>query len=176
MREDISHLFAQLYGEDTVTPIARKARHLNLLDTREFPRLAVDLGITQPAEALMFDGRLLRIFVGRRSYFRWDDLLALMPDWSREVYAYLGTSKAGQMTVDLRDDLVDQPHTITIERLDDVSAIEVNMRDQAGHLVVVERHHGRIGKVMEADPDTIERAADNTAHTYGATYVPAVTR
>ncbi|MFI6819217.1 MerR family transcriptional regulator [Nonomuraea sp. NPDC050328] len=82
-----------------------------------------------------------------------------------------------QTTVKQRADLADQSHTITVEVLDWDSAREAHMPEHALERVVVERSHGRCGKIMSPEPAlyecTIEQIAAAIAHTYGATYVPA---
>lgn len=98
----------------------------------------------------------------------------LAPD-APQVYAEM--LKAVEQVDELPDhrpDLAEMPHTITIERLDARTAREVNMSERAGLLVLVERHNGRVGKIMRITwQDMAETAAKNTAHVYGATYVPA---
>jgi hypothetical protein len=79
---------------------------------------------------------------------------------------------------DQRDDLADQPHTITVEFLDEASAREVYMPHAAGQRVIVERHNGLLGRIMSPESEllpqvTIEQVAEDTARTYGATCVPA---
>lgn len=82
-----------------------------------------------------------------------------------------------------RDDLADQPHTITVEHITDNLRTYGELPADAKQ-VILERHHGRIAKWCGTDQDlpdpawtnepiTIEQAARNLAHTYGATYVPA---
>lgn len=97
----------------------------------------------------------------------------LAPD-APQVYAEM--LKAVEQVDELPDhrpDLAEMPHTITIERLDARTAREVNMSERAGLLVLVERHNGRVGKIMRITwQDMAETAAKNTAHVYGATYVP----
>lgn len=98
----------------------------------------------------------------------------LAPD-APQVYAEM--LKAVEQVDELPDhrpDLAEMPHTITIERLDARTARDVNMSERAGLLVLVERHNGRAGKIMRITwQDMAETAAKNTAHVYGATYVPA---
>jgi hypothetical protein len=75
-------------------------------------------------------------------------------------------------------------HTITVERVDTETArawmgVVSDWRTLIGRRAVVERQDGRLGKVCAiagADgvrDDEIELAAQSTAQTYGARYVPA---
>ncbi|MEV0592453.1 WhiB family transcriptional regulator [Nonomuraea cavernae] len=89
------------------------------------------------------------------------------------VWAGRDTAEAG--TDPVREGLVS--HTITVERLDPVTAHEIGRPEAACQLTVVERYDGRIGKIcaVQADlwgPVTIEQCARGIARTYGAHYVP----
>lgn len=66
-----------------------KPRPLHLLDARAYPAVASRSGIREPEMALVLAGRLLRLQVGRRTYYRWVDLLAVMPEWARRENAPL---------------------------------------------------------------------------------------
>jgi hypothetical protein len=80
----------------------------------------------------------------------------------------------------LRVDLVDQPHTITIERVDVETAraqwAASEYHTHIDELAIVERHEGRLSKVcwvasqsrLGTPMDLIARV---TAHTYRATYI-----
>jgi hypothetical protein len=80
-------------------------------------------------------------------------------------------------TTDVREDLADAPHTITVERLTRGLARDAGRPEQAGTLAIIERHRGRFAKLCMIEADiwhetTIERVAEGCAHTYGAQYVP----
>lgn len=81
-----------------------------------------------------------------------------------------------------REDLIGEPHTITVERIDVETARarwnRYDYRDHVGELAVVERHHGKLATVCFVESDNIsgtpmDTVARATAHTYGATYVEA---
>lgn len=139
---------------------------LQLLDARDYPNLARRVGIRQTAVALILTGRLVRLDIGRRSYYRLDDLG--IPEITDE-----------------RPDLAGLQHTITIERVDPKTA-NAYWHDgppKVGDLAIVERHDGRIAKVCRTEGQfnewlgvTPEQSARAYAKGYGATYVPAVAR
>lgn len=60
---------------------------IHLLEARHFPVIAARNGITQSARTLTFEGRLIPVEVGRRTYYRWRDILPLMPDQARRRHA-----------------------------------------------------------------------------------------
>lgn len=65
---------------------------LQALDARTFPGVARRNGITQTAHALVLAGRLLPLQVGRRTYYAWGEVVAVMPGWARRQQAALGGS------------------------------------------------------------------------------------
>ncbi|WP_049563017.1 WhiB family transcriptional regulator [Nonomuraea sp. SBT364] len=90
------------------------------------------------------------------------------------VWAGRDTAEAG--TDPVREGLI--RHTITVERLDPVTAAEVGRPEAACKLAVVERYDGRLGKICAVESDlwgsvTIDQCARGIARTYGARYVPA---
>lgn len=60
-----------------------------MLDARAFAVVAPAAGIRESAQTLILTGRLVPVTVGRRRYYMWRDLLALMPTWARRQHAAL---------------------------------------------------------------------------------------
>lgn len=63
---------------------------IHLLDARAFPTIASRAGIRESARTLVMDDRLVPVVIGSRTYYRWMDVLPLMPEWARRQYAVLG--------------------------------------------------------------------------------------
>jgi hypothetical protein len=60
---------------------------LRALDARDYADVARRNGIPQSAHALVLAGRLLPLRVGRRTFYAWSEVLAVMPGWAREQNA-----------------------------------------------------------------------------------------
>ncbi|WP_242890132.1 hypothetical protein [Actinomadura litoris] len=65
----------------------REPSPLALLPTTSFLGIAAASGITATARELTLAGRLVPLSVGRRTYYRWPDVIAVMPPASRPAYA-----------------------------------------------------------------------------------------
>lgn len=92
------------------------------------------------------------------------------------------TGRPYPVIVEERGDLAG--HTITVERVDRATArawigiVRDRWESLIGRRAIVERHDGRLGKVCAIagvdgiTGEEIEHAAEATARTYGARYVP----
>lgn len=127
----------------------------------DFPAMAARCGIAGSALDLVLAGALTRLEVGRRTCYAWRELLPLVTLYPP--------------TLDVRADLVDWPHTMTVEVLDAGTAHRVGLPRQVGKLVVVERSSGRLGTVRAASqtPGEATAQAASLATTYGARFIPA---
>jgi hypothetical protein len=60
---------------------------IHLLEAEKFDSIARQSGITQTARELITAGHLTPVVVGRRTFYRWMDVLAVMPPWARKQHA-----------------------------------------------------------------------------------------
>ncbi|MGH3585309.1 MAG: hypothetical protein ACRDQ0_03205 [Pseudonocardia sp.] len=125
---------------------------LHLLPTRDFPAIAAAAGIHQTPRTLALTGALPPVTVGRRTYYRLQDVLALVP---------------GERRTDLTG------RTVTVERATPLTAAMAGVR--RGAPVVVERADGQVeaadaSESVYPSPATIAR---RHAREIGARYVPA---
>ncbi|GAA2449207.1 hypothetical protein GCM10010191_78430 [Actinomadura vinacea] len=140
-----------------------------LIPVRDYPTVATNAGIRETDRTLMVIGRLVRVTIGRADYYRLAEVLAAAPG---PAYPLITDEQVG---------LADRPHTITVERVDPVTARAAipnhNPDELLGVLAVVARHHGRLAKVCLVEPDMWGVDAETTARSYadgyGARYVPA---
>lgn len=139
---------------------------INLLDARAFPRIAPAAGITESARALVLAGRLTPVVVGRVTFYRWMDLIPLMPAWARGRHAALAMPPV--TTTEHRSGLAG--HTVTVERATRLVALRVGVH--AGDLVVVERTDGRLGVPVAVPGGEVPVVfAEAYASSRGARYV-----
>lgn len=140
-----------------------------LIPVAAFPAVARNARIRESDRTLLNTGRLIRLTIGRRDYYRLAEVLDAAP------------GPAYPLIAEERPDLAGHDHTITVERVDPATArAQIPDRHPAellGGLAVVERHHGRLMKVCVTEPDlwgvAAEQAAKSYASTYGARYIPA---
>ena len=146
----------------------RAAIAAHLIPVRDFAAVARNAGITQTDRTLVATGRLARLTIGRADYYSLTEVLQAAPGTAYPIVA------------EERPALAELPHTITVERVDPVTArawMRVHHPDETiGGLAVVERHNGRLAKVCALEPDMLtgpEATARSYASGYGARYVPA---
>ncbi|WP_067483842.1 hypothetical protein [Actinomadura hibisca] len=139
-----------------------------LVPATAFPALAARLGITASRRTLILVGALVAVVIGRAVFYRLADVVAAAPG---PVYPLIA---------DVRADLADAGHTITIERMGwDLShdwRPYWQPEELLGGLAVVERTDGRLGTVLAVEVDVscgMEEMALSYAQGYGARYVPA---
>lgn len=139
-----------------------------LIPVADFPVVARNARIRETDRTLLNTGRLIRLTIGRADYYSLAEVLEAAP----------GT--AYPVLTEERTDLARRSHTITVERVDPVTArawIPTHRPDELlGGLAVVERHNGHFAKVCELGPDMLtdaETTARSYASGYGARYIPA---
>lgn len=141
---------------------------IHLLDARYFPAVAARNGIRQTARALTFTGRLEPITVGRRTYYRWRDILAVMPDWARSLHAAVAVEPV--VSIEHRAGMVG--HTVTVEHATALVARRNHIAP--GDWIVVERSDGTLTALATIpDWDVPEEFAEAYADIRGARYLPA---
>ncbi|TDD32474.1 hypothetical protein E1287_22565 [Actinomadura sp. KC06] len=141
---------------------------IHLLDARFFPAVAARNGIRQTERALIFAGRLEPLQVGRRTCYRWRDVLDVMPDWARRLKTAIEVEPAA--TGEHRSGLAG--HTVTVERATRLVARRVGV--EYGAWIVVERMDGDLAvPVAVPDRDIPVVFAELYARSRGAVYVPA---
>lgn len=141
---------------------------IHLLDARYFPAVAARNGIAQSARSLTLTGRLTPIAVGRRTYYRWRDILALMPGWARALHAAVAVDPV--VSVEHRPGL--SGHTVTVEHATTLIAHRNGI--QPGDWIVVERSDGALTALATIPSyNTPEEFAEAYADIRSARYLPA---
>lgn len=140
----------------------------HLIPVRAFPAVARNARIRETDRTLVATGRLVRLTIGRADFYSLAEVLTFAP------------GPAYPLITEERPALAGLPHTITVERVDPVTArawVPIHRPDALlGGLAVVERHRGRLSKVCALEPDLhtdAETTARSYADGYGARYVPA---
>ncbi|MFB4320629.1 hypothetical protein [Actinomadura sp. 21ATH] len=141
---------------------------IHLLDARALPRLSGMQGVQ--IRPLIGSGALVPIEVGRTTYYRWSDVLAVMPKQARARYGPLAVAPVA--SGEHRSGLAG--YTVSCERATRLTALSLHV--EHGALVAVERVDGR-RRVAARIPDGWRRSpeawAERHAARVGARYVDA---
>ncbi|WP_433330098.1 hypothetical protein [Spirillospora sp. CA-294931] len=142
------------------------ARNIHLMDARHYARLAPELGINETARTLISTGRLVPVNIGPRTYYRWSELIPLLPADKRP--SFLTEFTAPVVTSPTRLGLTG--HTVTVECATRLTAIRLGVRP--GTRVVVERRDGDLTNTVRlTGKATINQFARVHADRVGARYV-----
>ncbi|WP_067470088.1 hypothetical protein [Actinomadura macra] len=134
----------------------------------QFRAVAVNAGIGESERALRLTGRLMRLEIGRRGYYRLAEVLAAAPGPRYPLITAHRNDLGGARS-----------HTVTVEWIDPKTADawrpDHTPGELLGALAVVERSGGHLGKVCAVEPGVwgpMETAARGYARSYGARYIP----